>query len=171
MPEPPTRYLETLEVFVRHRVDFIVIGGVGCVLRGAPITTFDVDIVHSRDPENLVRILAALEELGAWYREHIQTRLRPRLDRVGLPGPQLFRTKYGILDVIGVANGKWTYDDLLPLSSELDAGGGLLVRVLHLEKIVQMKEELGRDKDRAVLDVLRATMREAARVRPEDPKS
>ncbi len=171
MAEIPTRFLETLEVFVRHHVDFIVIGGVGAVLRGAPIMTFDVDLVHSRAPDNLVRLLAALEELDAWYREHVHTQLRPRPDRVALPGPQLFKTKFGILDVIGTVSGNRTYDDLLAHSSVIDAGGGLRVRVLSLEMIVRLKEEVGRDKDRAVLDTLRATIREAERMDREGPGS
>ena len=29
-------------------VDFIVVGGVGAVLHGAPVATFDLDLVHSR---------------------------------------------------------------------------------------------------------------------------
>lgn len=33
-----------------HGVDFIVVGGVAAVLGGAPISTFDLDIVHARDP-------------------------------------------------------------------------------------------------------------------------
>ena len=34
-------------------------------------------------------------------------------------------------------------------------------RVLDLETLIALKEELGRDKDRAVLDVLRRTLAEA----------
>jgi len=37
-------------------VEFILVGGVAAVVRGAPINTFDVDIVHSRSPENVARL-------------------------------------------------------------------------------------------------------------------
>jgi hypothetical protein len=40
-------------------VDFIVVGGVAAVLRGAPVSTFDLDVVHSTAPENIGRLLAA----------------------------------------------------------------------------------------------------------------
>jgi hypothetical protein len=36
--------------FVRARVDFVVIGGVGAALLGVPMATFAVDLVHSRSP-------------------------------------------------------------------------------------------------------------------------
>jgi hypothetical protein len=35
-----------LQVMVNHQVDFIVIGGICAVLHGAPITTFDLDLIH-----------------------------------------------------------------------------------------------------------------------------
>ena len=53
-----------LRTLRRHQVDFIVVGGVCGVLQGAPINTFDLDVVHSRDPKNLDRLLKALEALG-----------------------------------------------------------------------------------------------------------
>jgi hypothetical protein len=52
MPKTP-RFRDALEALRRHRVDFIVVGGVAAVLNGAPISTFDLDIVHRRDRENL----------------------------------------------------------------------------------------------------------------------
>jgi hypothetical protein len=37
---------------VAHDVEFIVVGGVAAVLQGAPVVTFDLDILHRRTPEN-----------------------------------------------------------------------------------------------------------------------
>ena len=49
-----------LDVLSAHAVDFIVVGGVAAVLGGAPISTFDVDIVHARDDANVARLVSAL---------------------------------------------------------------------------------------------------------------
>ncbi len=38
---------ELLNHLHRHRVDFIVVGGVCAVLHGAPVTTFDLDVVQA----------------------------------------------------------------------------------------------------------------------------
>jgi hypothetical protein len=37
-------------------VEFIVVGGTAAVIMGAPVVTFDIDIVHRRTPENVDRL-------------------------------------------------------------------------------------------------------------------
>jgi hypothetical protein len=64
---PKLRFLDILEALGRHGVEFIVVGGVAAVLEGAPITTFDLDIVPDPAPDNRERLLAALHELNARY--------------------------------------------------------------------------------------------------------
>jgi hypothetical protein len=44
---PATDFLAVIRALGEHRVDFIVVGGVAAVLAGAPISTFDLDLVHS----------------------------------------------------------------------------------------------------------------------------
>ena len=56
-----------------------------------------------------------------------------------------------------------TYQDLLPHSTEMEIADGILVRVLDLETLIAIKEELGGEKDRAVLPVLRRTLAEKRR--------
>jgi hypothetical protein len=68
MASPPMNFRLILQTLADHQVDFIVIGGVCAVLHGAPVTTFDVDLVHARTPENIERLLRALESLDTIYR-------------------------------------------------------------------------------------------------------
>ena len=91
------RFLELLRVLTRHRVNFIVVGGVSAVLHGAPVTTFDLDVVHARNPENVARLLSALDELEAVYRAPVE----------------LLLTKFGPLDVLGMIGKSRTWEDLL----------------------------------------------------------
>ena len=53
--------------------------------------------------------------------------------------------------------------DLLPHSVEQDIGDGIRVRVLNLETLISLKEDLGREKDRAILTLLRQTLEEQRR--------
>ena len=71
MPDQAPDFLNILKILAKHKVDFIVIGGVGAVLQGAPIATFDLDVIHSRHQDNLERLCVALQELEAYYRERI----------------------------------------------------------------------------------------------------
>lgn len=58
-----------LETFNRHRVAYILIGGMNFLLRHAPVLTFDVDFWIEDTPENLDRCEKALGELQAQWGE------------------------------------------------------------------------------------------------------
>ncbi len=153
-------FLALLRTLLEHRVDFIVVGGVCAVLHGAPMTTFDLDVVHSRSPENIERLLSALDSLNAYYRTHPGKRLLPTSSHLTSPGHQLLMTRFGPLDLLGSLAGGRSYGDLLPETIILPVGESLSVRVLNLEMLIQVKEETGQDKDKAVLPLLRQTLRE-----------
>jgi hypothetical protein len=63
---PPFDLARIVEVFNRHRVSYIAIGGVSGFLHGmVHYVTQDVDMMVRASRENLERILSALAELGA----------------------------------------------------------------------------------------------------------
>jgi predicted nucleotidyltransferase len=152
-----------LRVLQDHGVDYIIVGGVSAILQGAPLTTFDLDIVHSRTPENLDRLLAALLALDAYYRGQGTRRLAPKVSFLASPGHQLLMTNAGILDVLGTVGGvgrERGYEDLLPHTHTVEVMEGLRLRILDLAEVIALKEEAGRDKDRFALPVLRRTLEE-----------
>jgi len=55
MADAPPELGELVALLLDASVDFILVGGGAAVVHGAPITTQDVDIVHSRESENVVR--------------------------------------------------------------------------------------------------------------------
>lgn len=154
------RFKDALEILARHGVDFIVVGGVAAVLGGAPISTFDLDIVHARAPENLERLSAALAELDARYRDFAGRELRPTIDALAGAGHHLLLTTCGPIDVLGQIGDRDGYGELLADSVERTLGGHM-VRVLGLARLIRTKEQAGRDKDRAVLPILRRTLEES----------
>jgi hypothetical protein len=156
-------FLAILKELASRKVDFIVVGGVGAVLQGAPIATFDLDVVHFRAPENLDRLESALSVLDAFYREHKDKRIPPSHSGLAGPAHHLLMTRAGPLDVLGVLTGGRAYADLLPHVIELEIEAGLSVKVLDLSMLITLKEELGQEKDLAVLPVLRRTLAERNR--------
>src|SRR5450759_2277963 len=158
-------FLAVLRTLADHGVDFIVGGGVAAVRRGAPINTFDLDIVHSTELENVDRLLAALTELEAFYRFQPELRMRPDSSHLGSPGHQLLMTKFGPLDLLGAIGKGRCYADLLCDSTEFDLGDGVRVRVLGLEAQIAVKEEIGGEKDLAALPILRRTLEESRRAK------
>jgi len=156
-----------LSILNAHRVDYIVVGGVSAVLAGAPVDTFDVDIVHSRGDANVHRLLAALQELEARYR--LRRDLSPGESHLASAGHQLLITKHGALDVLGEIGeyGKGLkYEDLLARTEVVEVDD-FNVRVLDLEYLIEIKEQAGREKDKAALAILRATLAEKLRLKGE----
>jgi hypothetical protein len=153
-------FLGLLQELAARRVDFIIVGGVGAVLQGAPIATFDLDLVHSRDPANLERLLSGLRVLDAYYREHAEKKLRPAAISLAGPGHHLLMTRAGPLDLLGTVTQGRDYEALVEQTIEIEIAPGLTAKVLNLSMLVTLKEELGREKDLAMLPVLRRTLEE-----------
>src|SRR5689334_4144400 len=114
MPHEESDFETILRVLASHRVDFILVGGLCAALHGAPIQTDDLDIVPSRDPDNLARLEKALRELRAYYREHPPGRIVPEAARMTGPGHHLLKTSAGPMDVLGAIAGQRDYEALLP---------------------------------------------------------
>ena len=93
--------VEILRRLAAGQVELIVVGMAAGVLRGAPVTTVDLDIVHRRHPENVARLLRVLRDLDATYR-HDPRRLRPVESHLVSPGHQLLVTTYGNLDCLEI---------------------------------------------------------------------
>jgi hypothetical protein len=152
---------DILVTLVDHRVDFIVVGGMAAVLRGAPVTTRDIDIVYDRTAANIERLLVALTVLDARFRAD-ERRLRPNESHLWSQGHKLLETRYGPLDVLGSIEEQTTYADLLPHASALEvAGVGVLV--LSVDRLIEVKRKLARPKDQLMLLELEALLEELAR--------
>ena len=151
--------LAILRTLTRHRVDFIIVGGVAAVLHGAPISTFDLDLVHRRDSDNIDRLLKALAVLEARYRTPGSAARKPDRSHLSSPGHQLLMTRAGPLDLLGTIGTGLGYDDLIRDAVEMRVGPGLKAHVLSLSALIRAKEELGHEKDTAVLAVLRKSAR------------
>jgi hypothetical protein len=153
---------ELLRLLAAHGVEFVVVGMAAGVLRGAPVTTVDLDIVHRRDVENVKRLLQVLAELRATYR-HDPRRLTPTESHLMSEGHQLLTTVHGDLDCLGTVGAGQSYEDLLGRAPELELGQGVTLNVIDLPTLIELKEKAGRAKDLAVLPVLRATLAETRR--------
>ena len=159
MKRPTPDFLEILRILSGHKVDFIVVGGICGVLHGAPVTTFDLDLVHSRSQDNLNRLISALEKLDPYYRGRGDQRLKPGLSHLSSPGHQLLMTTFGPLDLLGAIGIGHSYDDLMKHTVVLEVGG-LQVQVLDLETLIEVKKETISDKDKAVIPILERTLQE-----------
>ena len=159
MDASKTRFFQLLAVLTRHRVELIIVGGVAALLEGAPILTLDLDVVPRQTEDNLDRLLEALQELQARYRDPAGRLIRPDADRLRTNRIHLLATDLGALDILKDLGEGFSYEDLQERTHEYELAG-LRVRALDLRTLIEVKERVNRDKDRAVLPTLRRTLEE-----------
>jgi len=161
MQEYVPQIIKLLQMLDEYQVRFIIVGGVCAVLHGAPITTFDLDIVHSRSRDNLRRLGDVLETLDARYRGHPKA-IRPDAESLASPGHHLLTTRLGPLDLLGTIEKGLDYAGLIGHSEEIRFEGRVL-RILSLEHLIEIKKDSVFEKDRMKLLILKQTLNEKSK--------
>ena len=158
MHAPPDREFEADTIFkalARHRVDFVVIGGIAVQGHGYIRGTRDVDIIVEPTTLNATHLSEALMELEAELRVPGQL---PLSDPHQLRSAPLIptMTKFGPLDVVHVEHVAGA-----PKSYEALRAGALVIRledievpVAGLSDLIRMKRAAGRDQDLADIEAL-----------------
>lgn len=153
--EIPLDAAEILVVLDRHEVDYVLIGGMAVQAHGHVRTTQDADLLPGPEPANLVRLAAALNELGArpagvseppagWV-------LEPNSFTAGVVA---LDTHAGGVDVHPQPEGSDRYEDVRARALVLNVAGAR-VPVAGLDDLIAMKRAAGRPIDRG--DVLALT--------------
>lgn len=125
-------------------------------MHGGGLMTRDVDIACAMDPENLLRIFAAFENLHPLHRITPQKLpfTREQAARGGLNNLYL-STDWGQLDCLGEIKGIGGYAECLAMSEALMIDGAE-VRVLSLDAMIVAKRAMGRPRDLQTLLELEA---------------
>jgi hypothetical protein len=116
--------------------------------------------VHARDPDNVRRLIGALHELDARYRDLAGRDLRPEPAALAGGAHHLLITRCGPVDVLGQIGAGDGYPQLIADSNAIPLGE-YTIRVLGLAAVIRSKAAAGRDKDRAVLAILHRTLEES----------
>ena len=164
MQETAPDFAFILNVLLNYEVEFIVVGGVCAVLLGAPVTTFDLDIVHSRSKDNLNRLDRALTELDAVYREHLPRRLTPSIESLDSSGHHLLMTKSGPLDILGSIGIGEEFEQLQPNIESIIMDNSKSLNILDLDRLIDVKQATVRPKDIPMLEILKA-MKEQRKIK------
>jgi hypothetical protein len=149
----------------RHGVKYVLIGGLAAVLHGSPLPTVDADICPSREPDNLVRLSAALADLDARIRSADAPDGVPfSRDAAFLATVELLNlvTNAGDLDLAFLPAGGADYTVLATRAKAFHVRG-LVIPVAALEDVIRSKEAANRPKDHRNLPVLRQLLDELRR--------
>lgn len=134
-----------------HRLDVVLIGNAAAALHGSPVTTVDLDFMFRKTGVNLRKLKALADDLGASI-------LRPYY-----PASDLYRVvrdSDGIqLDFMVRVHGIRSFEALKSRAVPTFFGGHAVL-VASLPDIIRSKVAANRPQDRAVIPLLRKTLRE-----------
>jgi predicted nucleotidyltransferase len=153
-----TDFLKALEALHQAKVEFILIGGLAATVWGSSRFTRDIDIVYRRSPENIRRLVEALNPFRPYLRgapPGLPFRWDAETVKRGLNFTLI--TTIGPVDLLGEVAGGGTYEQLLPHTVETQLFG-IPCRCVNLTKLIELKRAAGRPRDLeaiAELEVLR----------------
>lgn len=140
-------------------LEFIVVGGLAAVAQGAPITTFDLDIVHHQTEENIKKLTVFLKSINAFQRRPDDKIIEPTEKDIKARGHILLNTRYGPLDILAYIEKGRGFKELLTDAIEIDLYG-YKVYVLSLHALIELKRDSNNSRDRHRLPVLEETLRQ-----------
>ena len=155
-----TDYEKILDALVSAGVEFIIVGGAAATAHGSARLTEDLDIVYSRQKENVKRLVEALKPFrprlrGApedlpfqWDEETIKKGLNFTLT-----------TSAGWLDVLGEITLGGSFEQLLSDSIKLKIFGHECL-CLGLSRLIEVKRAAARCKDFEAIAELQAILEE-----------
>ena len=143
-------------------VDFVLVGGVAATVHGSARATYDLDVVYSREPANIVRLVAALAPIQPYLRgapPGLPFSFDEQTITSGLNF--MFETSLGDIDLLGEGVGGGGYEELVPYTTVVPLFGSHC-RCVTLDKLIELKRSAGRPKDNEILAELQALLEERA---------
>ena len=154
-------------------VRYVVLGGFAAIVHGSALPTEDIDLLPSRDDENLERLARALTRLHAAIRTS-DGPVRTKLDAgfiKNMPNMLNLTTDLGDMDLVfkpaGSLNGyeQWNENAVL---AQLEPG--LIIAAASIDDVIESKTKANRPKDLRSLPYLES-LRDEIRRQSEEKKS
>jgi hypothetical protein len=117
-------------------------------------------VVYSRDPQNIERLVQALQPFSPYLRDApdgLPFIFDEKTVQKGLNFT--LTTEIGYLDLFGEVVGGGTFEDLQPSAGEMEVFG-VKCLCIGLEKLIQVKRAAGRPQDFEVIAELEAILEE-----------
>ena len=151
MPEDAFDPYALMQALERHRVTYIIVGGLGRVIHGSDEITDGLDIVPSMREENLRRLSLTLEDVNA--RRPGGRPLVLEKDLVHDPVLEL-ETDSGELKIVPEPAGTRGYDDVRRRATREPLGHGLRPSVASPDDHARMLAALDREQDQRPLQTM-----------------
>jgi predicted nucleotidyltransferase len=131
------------------KLEAVMIGNAAAALQGAPVTTIDIDFMYRGNEYNKKKIEKLADVLGGTVSQPFIMSSMLRLQADG-----------GIcIDFLDTVDGVRSFAGLKSRASKVEFEG-YTVLVADLNDIIKSKEKCGRDKDKAIIELLKQTQKE-----------
>jgi len=138
-------------LLTKHRLEAVLIGNAAAALQGSPVSTVDLDFMFRDTPRNLQKLRRLADDLHAVI-------MRPFYPASGLY--RVVRDRDGLqLDFMSKIDGIRSFESLKSRAEPVGMRGSQLL-VASLNDVIRSKVAANRPEDRAVLPILRRTLRE-----------
>ena len=147
---------EILKILYDAHVEFVVIGGAAMHLQGSAYVTKDVHLCYARSPQNIKRLVSALQPYHPSLRgapADLPFTLDARTVTQGMNFT--LSTDLGPLDFLGEVTGLGSFNSVRS-AADIRVIKGMKIPVLSLVGLIQSKKAAGRPKDLYVLPELEA---------------
>jgi hypothetical protein len=142
-----------------HRLEAVMVGNAAAAIRGAPVTTLDIDFMFRKTALNLKKLKALARGMDAVI-------LKPYY-----PVSDLFRVvneDQGLqLDFMSHLHGIRSFESLRSHAGFVQFGQHSLM-IASLTDIIRSKRAAGRDRDNAVLKILEKTLDEQKEIESQE---
>ncbi len=142
-----TDFPALLKALSEANVDFVIVGGAAATVHGSSRLTQDLDVVYSRSPANISRLVSALAPFRPYLRgapPGLPFSWDERTIHNGLNFTLI--TTLGAIDLLGEITGGWQFENLKSQSIRLDIFG-IRCLCLSLEALIAAKRAAGRPRD------------------------
>lgn len=146
-------YEEIFRDFQKHKVKYVLVGGIALNLHGSLRNTADLDILVEMSNENLAKIVKILKKRGYRVRQPIDP-LRiadPRLRKNWIRNKRMkafnFYLDHELKEVDLIIDSPVTYEEARKRASRIRVGT-LSLPLISIDHLIQMKRRAGRAIDR-----------------------
>jgi len=137
---------DVAEALFHANLKAVMIGNAAAAVQGAPVTTMDIDFCIENNEENIKKLSAVANELGAELINYYP------FFQIQNPDKELY------LDFLTRVIGIDSFESLFEKSTEVSFDGVYILMIASLEDIIKSKTAAGNDKDLAVLPILKRTL-------------
>jgi len=134
-------FIDFIQSFNNHRVEYMLVGGYAVVLRGYSRSTGDMDIWVNKTEDNFYKIQAAFHEFG--------------LPAAAISKEKFFSSEFDVfsfgkppfaIEILTALKGIPTFDEAYTMAT-YENEGSTQVKVIHLKHLLAAKHAAGRHKD------------------------